>query len=182
MKSSKLDDAILFAAEKHTGQKRKISGVPFIVHPVRVAAQLLRWNCAEDLAVAGILHDVLEDTDTTIHELQKQFGDYISSIVKSVSEPDKSNRWEDRKQALLDNIREAGEAVLWVACADKLDNLRSMQADLETYGNQVWEQLGRSKNKQQWFYAQAGAIFEDRLHGHEAVITYHKMVDSVFDE
>ncbi len=87
--------AISFAAEKHSkvinkdgtvGQKRKGSGLPYIVHPMEVWQILRNNDCSASAQIAGLLHDTLEDTDTTPDEIKAIFGEQILSIVLTESE------------------------------------------------------------------------------------------------
>ena len=75
-----LEKVYLFAREKHAGQKRKISKLPYFSHPIRVS-QLLREFEVEVIA-AGLLHDVLEDTNTSVDEIRSQFGDIICNFCE----------------------------------------------------------------------------------------------------
>ena len=89
-------DALRFATDAHTGQFRKSTQVPYIVHPVAVMQYLIQHNASGDAVAAGILHDTLEDTPTTENDLRRVFGDRITNLVIGASEPDKSQTWEQR--------------------------------------------------------------------------------------
>ncbi|MCK5683295.1 HD domain-containing protein, partial [bacterium] len=78
--------AIEFATKAHSGQYRKGSLVPYIIHPIRVCKILINYNCGEIVASAGVLHDVLEDTPRTRKDITKSFGSKICTLVETVSE------------------------------------------------------------------------------------------------
>ena len=148
-----LHRAILFATKAHDGQTRKGTDMPYISHPFEVAQILTAAGCNNFLIVAGLLHDVLEDTDETSEIIEKIFGPQVLSLVQSNSE-DKSLNWEERKQHTITYMTEkASFEELLLACADKLSNLRSIKADYNKYGDALWSRFNRGKEKQSWYYS-----------------------------
>ena len=127
---TKIHDAIIFATLKHQNQKRKETEIPYIVHPMEVMQILTENGCSENVIVAGILHDTLEDTDTRPEEIEKRFGKEIRSIVQTECE-DKSKTWKERKQVFIDCLKNDSLETKLVCCADKLSNARSMYADFQ---------------------------------------------------
>jgi len=150
------DKALTFAALAHKGQTRKGTDIPYITHPYAVGMILCEQKCDTDSIIAGILHDVLEDTPVTEQEIRNLFGTEITAIVKACSEPDKSLPWEERKQHTITKIRSSSLQVKYVTCADKLHNFRSMQQDYERLGDKLWERFSRGYDQQKW-YAQSVA-------------------------
>lgn len=114
-KEEKLAKAIAFAAEKHANQKRK-DGTPYIFHPLTVAELLKRYGYDIDYQVAGILHDVLEDTDATDEEV-RAFGDDVYEAVKLVTRPKGADEAEYVKNILTNHMAAA------VKNADKVHNM-----------------------------------------------------------
>ena len=157
--------AIEFATKAHSGQYRKGTKIPYITHPLNVAKTLIQLECSEPVILAGILHDTLEDTRVTFDELQKAFGNEIADLVKSVSEPNKSDWiWENRKAHTLNHLKkDASQNHLILYLADKLDNIRSMREDYERIGNELWKRFNRPKEKQRWYYEQLADIFSLKL-------------------
>ena len=148
-----LHQAILFATVAHQGQYRKGTDIPYITHPFEVAQILTAAGCDHTLIIAGLLHDVLEDTDKTSGDIEKQFGPLILSLVQSNSE-DKSRSWEERKQHTITYMKEhASFEELLLACADKLSNLRSIKADYMEYGEALWSRFNRGKEQQSWYFS-----------------------------
>ena len=133
-----LDKAIQFAASMHEGQYRKGTRIPYISHPYAVAMLLLSYGYRAELVIAGLLHDVLEDTSATYDEVVQLFGVQVAQLVDAASEPDKSLLWKERKDHTLETLKVAPMDVKVLVCADKLHNLRSILADLETIGEAVW--------------------------------------------
>ena len=148
----KIHEAIEFATLKHAKQKRKGTEIPYIVHPMEVMQILTENGCAEDLIIAGILHDTLEDTDTKPEEIKEKFGENVLRLVLGESE-DKSKSWEERKQATVDHLAACPRDEAVCCLADKLSNLRSIYSDRKKIGEKVWERFRREKSKIEWYYA-----------------------------
>ncbi len=149
-----IDKAIEFAAKAHSKQFRKGTDIPYISHPFGVGMILLEAGCKEDVVAAGILHDTLEDTDTTEEDLRSNFGDQVLKIVEGCSEPDKKASWEERKKHTIDYLKDASFSVRQVSCADKLHNLRSIKRDLEYLGETAWNRFKRGREMQKWYYTE----------------------------
>lgn len=158
-----IQKAIVFATQKHEGQTRKGTDIPYIVHPMEVMHILTELQCSQDVVIAGILHDVLEDTATTPEEIKKKFGSDILKIVQSESE-DKSKSWLERKQKTIDELEFASEEICLVLYADKLSNLRSMYNDELEIGNDLWSRFNTSKEDQGWYYKSLGEVLFKKLH------------------
>lgn len=148
-----VDKAIVFAAKVHRNQVRKGTDIPYITHPFAVGMMLQRANCSEEVIAAGILHDTLEDTDTTFEELKDEFGLRIANLVQSASEQDKSLPWEVRKQHTIEHIKDASLEELQVIVADKLHNLQTIHKDLDVMGDAIWQRFNRGKREQHWYYS-----------------------------
>jgi hypothetical protein len=121
-----VNEAIVFAAEKHTTQRRKDKAKsPYIEHPLRVMRYLLRANIFDPVTLAvAVLHDTVEDTNTTFEEIEKLFGKDVAAGVRDVTD-DKSLDKVERKrlQVIHANGKHMTMAGLLVKLADKLDNL-----------------------------------------------------------
>jgi len=155
-------EAIEFAVRAHRGQFRKGTKIPYIVHPIGVMQILAECNVPENVIIAGVLHDTVEDTPITLDEIKKAFGEEVARIVESVSEPDKSQSWEVRKTHTLQYLERAPLDVLLVALADKLDNARSILRGERTTGKSFWERFNRPRSAQKWYYKSLIHIFSLR--------------------
>lgn len=124
--NEQLDKAVKFAEEKHKDQFRKTDpSVPYVYHPISVGFILLKAGFDDEVVVAGILHDVIEDAGVTIDELRSVFGEKVASLVEGVSE-DKRDSWEKRKEDYLNKIISSSPEVKAIAAADKLHNIYSL--------------------------------------------------------
>jgi len=117
-----LKKALAFARERHEKQVRK-DGSPFIIHPVRIASVIsTEWSVRETpIVAAGLLHDVIEDTQTTIREVKDAFGDEISKLVDGMT------MWpgSETPEVYLKRVARGPRQLRIIKCADVLDNLRS---------------------------------------------------------
>ena len=120
--------ALSFAAHKHRDQRRKdVAASPYINHPISLAGILSNEAHITDINVicGALLHDTVEDTETTLEELEAEFGPTISKIVDEVSD-DKAFSKEERKQHQIDHAAHASDAAKLVKLADKISNLRDV--------------------------------------------------------
>lgn len=147
-----IEKAIEYAAIAHEGQYRKGTETPYISHPYAVGMILMSYRCSEEVIVAGILHDTIEDTATSLTDIQTEFGDEIAVLVAGASEPDKSVSWEDRKAHTIDFIKTAPLHMRHVICADKLHNARSILLDYRVVGDDIWRRFKRGRDDQKWYY------------------------------
>lgn len=154
-----LFDAIEFAARAHAGQYRKGTRVPYIIHPLAVARTLIECDADETLVIAALLHDVVEDTKTTLAQVRDVFGDEVAELVNALSEPRRQDPWEQRKQGTLEFLETTSQDVLLLEIADKLDSLRDLRVTLEREGERTWQRFNRGRDKQAWYHRALSEIF-----------------------
>lgn len=135
--SDKTLEALEFASLAHRIQTRKgAEHIPYISHPAMVGTILAQENFGENIVIAGILHDVIEDTDFGYNDIAERFGKEVADIVQHVSE-DKSLHYLERKQKYLDNLKTAPESALAVSMADSMANLMSIAVYERVYKSKV---------------------------------------------
>jgi guanosine-3',5'-bis(diphosphate) 3'-pyrophosphohydrolase len=154
--SPTLERALRWAAVRHRGQVRKGSDVPYVQHPTAVAMILDRLGFPEEVVVAGLLHDVVEDTDATLDEVRAAFGDGVAETVRHCSEvkldaEGRKRPWIDRKRDHLEALATAPVEARAVVLADKLHNLLSIRFDLEE-GRPVWSRFNADRAQVLWYY------------------------------
>jgi (p)ppGpp synthase/HD superfamily hydrolase len=147
--------ALAFAIHAHGEQTRKGTAIPYVSHVVAVASLVLEDGGSWEDAAAALLHDTLEDTDTTPDELRDAFGPYIARIVEGCS--DRLSRadttpWRERKEAYLARLPDEPEEVLRVSVADKLHNSRSILDDLRTGGVASFDRFNGGRDGTLWYY------------------------------
>lgn len=173
--TQRIEQAIVRATVLHQSQKRKVSGVPYVVHPYSVAFLLAHYTHDEDVIIAGLLHDTLEDVpEYTETMLREEFGERVLAIVKEVTEdylvggkgkglPQDSRSWRIRKSGYIENLKNDSPEALLVAAADKIHNLRGLLDEYRVYGDSVWEKFKRDGNDLLWFYQEATRVISERL-------------------
>lgn len=120
--NQRLNQAIIFAAQCHAGQLRKGTTLPYILHPLETMQILSVMQADTNLLIAGLLHDVLEDTDTTAEQITQQFGPEVLALVQEHSE-NKADSWLNRKLRAIQMLEQADLPQKMLALADKLSNL-----------------------------------------------------------
>ena len=109
--SARYEAALVLATRAHRDQVRKGSDIPYVTHVFHVSAILLRYSFPEDVAIAGLLHDVVEDQDIPLSRIESDFGPVVAEMVKALSEKKMEDGqirpWQVRKQELLDQLRNA---------------------------------------------------------------------------
>lgn len=146
--------AIKMALEAHEGQKRKVDGDPYVTHPLEVGILLSQAGQDEDVVIAGILHDTIEDTHLNYDTIQTNFGKHIADLIAACSESDKSLSWLKRKTQYINGLEKASEDVLIIVCADKVSNLSSIRKDLAQHGQDLWQHFNAPKKDQAWYYGE----------------------------
>jgi (p)ppGpp synthase/HD superfamily hydrolase len=151
----RFNDAILYALELHAEQKRKGSGTPYVAHLLSVAALVIEDGGDEDQAIAGLLHDAVEDQGgrETMDAIRRRYGERVADIVHGCTDTYESPKppWRQRKQAYLERLATASPEVRRVSLADKLHNSRSILTDL-LRGEPVWERFRGGKDGTLWYY------------------------------
>ncbi len=178
----KLDYAILFATKAHDGQRRKSDNVDMIFHPFTVGMILQRAGMSDDTVIAGILHDVVEDTKYTIEDIENIFGKNVRNIVDEVTE-NKSLEWKQRKIEAIEKVRTASFDGKMVECVDKINNLETLYDLLEEKGEEVWKSFHKPLSEQNWYYTEMYKAVVDNLENaenNELVKRYKEVLDKLF--
>lgn len=149
--NNKLDEAIIYAVNQHSGQFRKGTSRPYILHPLEVLCILNLMRADTNLQIAGVLHDTIEDTGATTEEIERLFGKDVAALVTAHSE-DKSKTWLERKTHAIEELTIADKRIKMLVMADKVSNLRSMAADYKQVGEALWNRFNAKAPMQAWFY------------------------------
>ncbi len=152
----RLEEAMRFAAQAHAGQLRKGSDTPYFEHVAAVGLILDRAGFPEDVVIAGLLHDVVEDTPVSFEELTTVFGATVSDLVRHCSEKktdDSGHKrpWIDRKRDHIAALASAPVEARGIILADKLHNLISIELDLRDQ-RPVWSQFNAAREQVLWYY------------------------------
>jgi (p)ppGpp synthase/HD superfamily hydrolase len=148
--------AFEFAAKKHSGQTRKASTIPYITHLMGVASLVLEAGGDEDLAIAALLHDVVEDCGGApmLKEVSRRFGRRVAMVVDGCTDADTTPKppWRERKENYLRHLAHADADTRLVSAADKLNNVRSIVSDYRAIGEFVWERFNGGREGTLWYY------------------------------
>ncbi|MBR3396594.1 MAG: bifunctional (p)ppGpp synthetase/guanosine-3',5'-bis(diphosphate) 3'-pyrophosphohydrolase [Lachnospiraceae bacterium] len=181
------DEAIIFAVKAHEGQLRKNDSMPYITHPIEVAA--ITSTITNDVVTlsAAMLHDVIEDTIITEEELERQFGKEVCELVLSETEnkhyelPAEAT-WRQRKEESLKVLRNSTDRrvkIVWVA--DKLSNMRAFTRQYKRVGDSLWQNYNmKDKSQQHWYYSEVLKATEE-LREYYAWRELNELVGFVFE-
>ena len=181
-----VSEAIAFAVKAHDGMRRKKSEAPYILHPMEAAVIVGTMSHDQNLIAAAALHDVVEDADITIEEVEEKFGRRVRELVESETEDKRaelppSATWRIRKEeslAVLKNTDDIGVLIVWLG--DKLANMRSIYRDWKVEGDAMWQRFNQKDIKQQaWYYGSIVTLTE-RLSYTSAWLEYKTLTELVF--
>ena len=182
----------LFAYEKHSNQKRKGKNVPYTTHLDLVNYILSTLTDKEEILAVGWLHDVVEDTDTTLDEIFNLFGGRIGHLVDletEKKEKDSIKSWRKRKESQLKELKELEEKdleVLLITFSDKMTNLMEIYQDYLIIGDEIWDRFNnKNKKEHYWYYnnfyqifIEHKTLFENNLN---ILNSYKTLIDRVFE-
>lgn len=172
--SRKYEEALRLAVVTHRHQMRKGSDLPYIIHPVHVSVILLRHGFSTEVAIAGLLHDIVEDQGYRLAEIKRQFGAQVAEVVEALSEHKRDARgekrpWAMRKEEALNQMRRASTEAVAVKAADALHNVESFVSDLRREGPEMWHHFNQGPGLQLSYYRDIVAITTERLAPHPLV-------------
>lgn len=173
--TDRISAAFALAALVHEKQKRKSTDIPYISHPMAVAAQISVWGGSEDQFIAALLHDVVEDGGAQyMPVIEEHFGKHVLDLVMACSDaaPQRGQpkgAWIERKEKYIANLRSAADEVLLISAADKWHNLASILADAKQLGEVVFDLFIRQdfertdkKKMVLWYYKELLAVYRER--------------------
>lgn len=162
----RLEKAIRIATIAHKEQKRKGSDTPYIIHPYSVMCIAANATQDEDILIACLFHDILEDVPDKYsrERMVEDFGNRVVSIVDGVTKDSTLPDWQSRAEAYLKHLeQEAPDESVIVSCADKTHNLMSMLTDYAEVGDSLWERFKVGANRQLWWYEEILKVIRKRL-------------------
>ena len=172
----KLHEAIVFAAQAHKGQVRKGNGADYIIHPMEALQILTTMNADENLLIAGVLHDTVEDTGRTMTEIEERFGEDVVGLISGHTE-DKGKSWKERKIAMISSVDEGDRRLKMLVLADIISNLRSTFADYQKIGDGTWKKFNAPKEEQSWYYSKMLDATEELRTDENAAEAYGEAIE-----
>jgi (p)ppGpp synthase/HD superfamily hydrolase len=178
------EEALRLAAMAHRLQDRKGSDVPYVTHPVHVSIILRHYGFPVELAIAGLLHDIVEDQEYPLSKIEEQFGARVAEIVDALSERKTDAQrevrsWEMRKREAIEQLRQAHPDAVAAKAADTLHNARSIALDLRQEGATVWRRFNRGPDRILRYYGQVVQLARERLGDHPLVAELARAVDDL---
>jgi hypothetical protein len=186
--TTRFDEAVAYALAAHDTQRRKGTEIPYAAHLLGVAALVLEGGGSEDEAIAGLLHDVVEDQDpdgTRLDDIRQRFGDAVADVVLECSAEDKTDDpgWRVRKKRYLAAIDDASDSALLVSLADKVYNARSIVEDIRLHGLSMLERFGADEPKDQsilWYYRSLYGAYDAHGGGSRRLLSeFRRTVDEL---
>jgi myo-inositol-1(or 4)-monophosphatase len=185
MDTSVLDKAIVFAVKAHAGTERRGKGFPYIVHPLEAVEIVATMTTDQELLAAAALHDTVEDTDVTLDDIRREFGDRVAKLVEEESDVfmegvSEADSWHERKQAAIDRLSRASRDAKMVALGDKLSNARIIYRDFVQKGDKLWSIFHvKDVKEHEWHYRGLASSLKE-LEGTFAYTEFTDLVEKIF--
>jgi (p)ppGpp synthase/HD superfamily hydrolase len=170
--TDRLCKAVDYARILHI-ERRKGTGIPYMAHLFGVAslvmgeAGLACLPVTEDMVIAALLHDAVEDRGgaARLEDIGRNFGPEVARMVEGLSdslagEGDEKEPWEQRKRAYIERLRGEPADTRLISAADKLYNARSILEDYREIGPEIWRRFKRSRDLQLWYYDALLEVFK----------------------
>ncbi len=180
--SARFEEAWLYAHALHGDQHRKGTTIPYIAHLMGVASLVLEYGGDEDLAIAALLHDTIEDCgdQTSYAEITRRFGTKVTEIVRACTDVDTIPKppWLARKEAYVARVAHEPADARLVSAADKLYNVRTLLKDYRLAGDAVWSRFTGDRRHPLWYYRTLVTAFR-QAGGHPIVDELDRAVSSL---
>ncbi|MFH1809666.1 MAG: HD domain-containing protein [Pseudomonadota bacterium] len=180
--SARFEDCLVWASQLHRDQVRKGTTIPYVAHLLAVASLVLEHGGDEDLVIAALLHDAVEDQggQARLDEIRDRFGARVARVVEGCTDAMTLPKppWRARKQAYLEHLPRASAEIRLVSCADKLHNARSILLDFREHGDDMWSRFTAGREGVLWYYGALRDVFT--AHGPVALAReLHRVVEQI---
>lgn len=168
--TERFTQAVEYARRLHT-EFRKGTEIPYLTHLLGVAALVMaqtgsRVPVTEDMVIAALLHDTVEDHGglPRLRDVEREFGDNVGRMVAGLSDTfaddhERKEGWEVRKETYLTRLAGEPDDVLLISAADKLYNAKAILEDYREIGDAVFERFKRGAGKQLWYFKELLRVF-----------------------
>ncbi len=178
--------AVAFAANAHDGATRKGSQIPYIVHPMEVAAIAASMTEDTQVVAAAVLHDVMEDCGVSFEELLDRFGERVAQLVREESQcgvPHNRATWNTRKREAVERLAHSARESMIICLADKLSNMRAIYRDYLREGDAMFLRFNQhDKRMHAWYYRSCAALMEAELGDTLAWQELNMLIANVFGD
>ncbi len=157
MLTTRFESALQYACIVHAGQVRKGTTVPYVSHLLAVAGLVLEYGGDEETAIAGLLHDAVEDAGGAGRgaDIARRFGERVARLVADCTDTDVCPKppWRARKEAYIAHLQHALREGRLISACDKLHNSRTIVADLHQHGLATFDKFTGGRDGTLWYYA-----------------------------
>jgi len=177
-------EAITYATKMHEGEYRKKTDIPYIVHPFSAMYSLKDCGIEDqNVLIATLLHDVIEDSGGTYDDINAQFGTQVAKLVSSVSE-NKALSWDERKLHTVEGFHSCSYETKLIILADKLNNLSAIVKDYNEIGDLIWDRFNRGYLYQRWYYTRLYFLLKSdiQINSLDLFHEYEKLVYELFKD
>lgn len=183
---ARVGSALELALRLHGSQYRKGTRIPYASHLMAVAALVMEDGGPEDLVIAALLHDAVEDQGglPTLAAITESYGDAVAELVLACSDAapnhgDSKPPWRERKTRYIAALETASEEALVIAAADKLHNAEATLADLRTDGEHVWDRFATGREGFLWYHDAVMAVLQRKLPDSRSVARLRRVLDEL---
>ncbi len=180
--TARFEQALVYATRLHNGQSRKGTDIPYVAHLLAVTALVIEWGGNEEMAIAALLHDAVEDQGglETLTEIRRQFGERVARIVEGCTDSYLQPKppWRGRKEAYLAKLRGEPHDVRIVSLADKVHNARSILSDLRRNGLSAFDRFRGGRDGTLWYYRSLVEVFTE-VEESPLVAEFSRLVDEI---
>lgn len=175
------EKAIRYVIKSFENYKRIKEDINMSAHSISVGFMLKDLGCKEEIIIAGLLHDVLEDTNISFEQLENNFGTEIANLVLKVSEDKSISDWRLRKENFINHLKTQNEDILLIEVADKLDNLLSDYDLWLKKKDDVFINNDRTFDDYIWYYLEMKKLFNEKLLKNNLLDRYNEITNTYFN-
>jgi (p)ppGpp synthase/HD superfamily hydrolase len=170
--------AIDFTYNLHLKQMRKGTSIPYFSHLISVSNNIIENNGNTDEAIAGLLHDAVEDQggEKTLNLIKKKFGIKVAKIVSDCTDTDITPKppWYERKKNYIKNLQYKSQSSLFVSMCDKTHNATCIINDYKRVGKKLWKRFSAKPKQILWYYESLGKCYFKNLKNKKVLIENYK--------
>ncbi len=180
---NKISEAILFVTAAFDGQYRKCENTPAVFHSLEAGNIAQSLSDDENIVIATLLHDTVEDAGVTLEEIEERFGSRVAQLVSGETEDKRLNKspvdsWYERKQEAINRLRKSEDTGLKILfLSDKLSNIRSLYRSKQKFGAELWQMFHQTDpHAHCWYYNSIAKALEEL----KDTVSYKEYVDLIY--
>lgn len=180
---SNVEEAIYFMVKANRGIRMKNENIDKSFHAMIVYSMMRDINAMEDVLVAAILHDIINDTEFGYEEIEEKFGTLVADMISDLSEDMSIAKWLERKKEFIRRMRNNEDVnVINIMLADKLHLLLANYSGFVKNGDKVWKNTGGSKDENRWLYREVYNIAKKKSANQKLLNRYKELLKIYFGD